>query len=72
MPSWRELKRFCDADGWTLYRDSDHYYYRKILPDGTILRTRVSKGSGQIGLHLWEKIRRRQLQVTQAYFNSKI
>ena len=21
MPSWRDLKRFCDKDGWELYKD---------------------------------------------------
>jgi hypothetical protein len=34
MPRWKELKRFCERDGWELYKDTDHYYYRKILPDG--------------------------------------
>ncbi len=72
MPSWRELRRFCEADGWTLYRETDHYYYRKVLPDGTILRTKVSKGSGEIHGHLWDEIRKRQLRVSQGYFNSKL
>lgn len=72
MPSWRDLRRFCEADGWTLYRETDHFYYRKVLYDGTVLRTKVSKGTGEIRGHLWEEIRKRQLQTTQAYFNSKI
>ncbi len=29
MPSWKELKRFCDRDGWELYKETDHYFYRK-------------------------------------------
>lgn len=72
MPSWRELRRFCDTDGWTLYRATDHCYYRKQLPDDTILRTKVSKGSGEIHGHLWDEIRNRQLKVTQESFNSKL
>jgi hypothetical protein len=72
MPSWRELRRFCEADGWTLYRETDHYYYRKVLSDGTILRTKVSKGSGEIHGHLWDEIRKRQLKVSQEYFNGKL
>lgn len=48
MPSWKELKRFCDRDGWEFYKETDHYFYRKILNDGTVLRTKVSKGSGEI------------------------
>ncbi|HNR05102.1 MAG TPA: type II toxin-antitoxin system HicA family toxin, partial [Bacillota bacterium] len=30
MPSWKELKRFCENDGWELYKTTDHYFYRKI------------------------------------------
>lgn len=72
MPSWKELKRFCDRDGWELFKDTDHYFYRKIEPDGSIKRTKVSKGSGQINGNLWKEILKKQLQVSQEYFNSKI
>lgn len=72
MPSWRELKRFCDNDGWECYKITDHYFYCKRLPNGDILFTKVSIGSGEIHENLWQKIRSRQLQVTQEYFNSKI
>ena len=34
MPRWKELKRFCDRDGWELYKNTDHYFYRKIDEDG--------------------------------------
>ena len=72
MPRWRELKRFCDNDGWELYKDTDHYYYRKINEDRTVKWTRVSKGSGEIHPHMWQLILRKQLQVTQEYFNKKV
>ena len=72
MPKWKELKRFCDRDGWELYKDTDHYYYRKIDSDGSIRRTKVSKGSGEIRRAMWQEIRNKQLKVTQEYFNSKI
>ena len=72
MPRWRELKRFCDNDDWELYKDTDHYYYRKIMIDGTIKKTKVSKGSGEIHGKMWSEIIKKQLQVTQEYFNSKI
>lgn len=72
MPSWKELKRFCDRDGWELFKDTDHYFYRKIELDGSIKRTKVSKGSGQINGNLWKEILKKQLQVSQEYFNSKI
>jgi hypothetical protein len=48
MPAWKGLKRFCEKDGWELYKDTDHYYYRKVDDDDTIRRTKVSKGSGDI------------------------
>jgi len=72
MPRWSELRRFCERDGWTLYRDTDHYFYQKTLDDGTVKRTKVSKGSGEIHYHLWQAILKRQLQVTQEYFNKMI
>jgi hypothetical protein len=70
MPSWRQLKRFCDNDGWELYKQTDHYFYRKVDTSGIIRRTKVSRGSGEIHTHLWQEILKRQLQVTQEYFNS--
>ena len=30
MPSWRDLKRFCERDGWELYKNTDRYFYRKM------------------------------------------
>ena len=72
MPSWKELKRFCENDGWELYKKTDHYFYRKKMPDGTLKRTKASMGSGQIKFHMWQEILRRQLKVSQDYFNSKI
>lgn len=72
MPSWSELKRFCERDGWELYKKTDHYYSRKIMPNGEIKRTKVSFGSGQIKHHLWQHILKKQLQVTEEYFNDKI
>ena len=72
MPSWKELRRFCENDGWELYKDTDHFYYRKIDNDGSIRRTKVSKGSGEIKYHLWKEILKKQLRVNQEYFNSKI
>ena len=72
MPRWRDLKRFCDNDGWECYKITDHYFYRKMLPNGEILYTKVSMSSGEIHSRMWLQIRNRQLRVTQEYFNSKI
>lgn len=37
-----------------------------------MLRTKVSKGSGEIHSHMWQEILKKQLQTTQEYFNSVI
>ena len=68
MPSWKELKRFCEHDGWDLVKDTDHYFYIKTDEYGKQKFTKVSKGSGEIEKTLWSRILKQQLQV----FNSKI
>ncbi len=72
MTEWKDPGRFCDRDGWECFRETDHYFYRKLMPDGTLKRTKVSKGSGEIGHDLWQRILKQQLQVTQEYFNEKL
>ncbi|MBO4337430.1 MAG: type II toxin-antitoxin system HicA family toxin [Lachnospiraceae bacterium] len=72
MPRWKELKRFCDRDSWELYKTTDHYFYRKIMPNGIIKRTKVSMGSGEIHPHMWKEILKNQLQVSEDYFNKMI
>lgn len=72
MPKWKDVKRYCERDGWELYKVTDHYFYRKVLEDGSILRTKVSKGSGEIQYHLWREILNKQLKTTQEQFNKLI
>ena len=72
MPSWKELKRFCERDGWELYKQTDHDFYRKFLPGGEMLRTKVSRGSGEIPAGTWKIILKKQLQTTQEHFNAII
>lgn len=68
-PTYRELKRYCDKNGWVLIRDSDHWYYEKTLADGTILRTKVSHAlAKEIPKHLWVKILKYQLKITEKEF----
>ena len=69
MPTWKDLKRFCERDGWELYKNTDHYFYRKTDSNGNIRRTKVSRGSGEIHHNLWREILRKQLGVTEEYFN---
>ncbi|MGI6704079.1 MAG: type II toxin-antitoxin system HicA family toxin [Clostridia bacterium] len=72
MPSWRELERFCGRDGWELYKDTDHYFYRKIMRDGGLKRTKISKGAGEIPQRLWQDILKKQLHVDETCFNRMI
>lgn len=69
MPQARfsDIRRFCSIDGWEeLGRvrggSGDHWRYRKILADGTVLRTRASHSNEQIAdPNLWQRIWREQL-----------
>jgi len=71
MPTWRDLRRFCERDGWILYKNTDHYFYKKS-DNGLEKRTKVSRGSGEIERGLWKQILKNQLRVSKEYFNSKI
>jgi hypothetical protein len=65
VPDKRELKRFCELDGWeeTSATSPDHVRYRKRLDDGNILRTRISHGRGPAcdDPNLWHRIWKVQL-----------
>lgn len=69
MPKWKELKKYLDNNGWILYKNTDHYYYRKTSKDGKYIFCKVSRGSGEIGKHLWKEILKKQLKITQEEFN---
>lgn len=65
IPEKKDLRRFCELDGWeeTEATSPDHYRYRKRLPDGKVLRTKVSHGRGPIvrNAALWTNVWRHQL-----------
>ena len=67
IPNKKDLKRFCELDGWeeTEAKSPDHHRYRKRLDDGSVLRTRVSFGRGPIcrAPALWTKVWRHQLKL---------
>jgi len=69
QPTHRDLRKFCDNDGWDPKKRGDHWRYTKRLPDGRPLRTKVSFGSGEIGdPGLFAAILREQLLVSEAEF----
>lgn len=68
-PKYGELKRFCEKNGWVLTRNTDHWYYEKVLFDGTILRTKVSHAvQKEIPRRLWKRILKMQLKITEEDF----
>jgi hypothetical protein len=78
--SWPALTRkdheaFCTADGWKLQQNArgatgDHFIYELDLPDGRILRTRISHPVNRsgYGADMWAHILRDQLDVDAAVF----
>ncbi len=69
LPTYRDLKRFCESDRWDPKKRTDHWRYTKRLPDGRTLRTKVSFGAGEIGdAGFFAAILRDQLQVTPEEF----
>ncbi|WP_030472654.1 hypothetical protein [Lentzea aerocolonigenes] len=75
-PTRSDHNKFCEVEGWELVRDargravSHHVTYELNLPDGRILRTRVSRPVNRDGYgpSLWKYILRDQLDVDEAEF----
>jgi len=69
-------ERFCEVEGWDQVRSArgkltgHHATYELALPDGRILRTRISRpvDATVYGVSLWDHILRDQLDVTEDEF----
>ncbi|MGL4819984.1 MAG: type II toxin-antitoxin system HicA family toxin [Bacilli bacterium] len=69
MPSWKEFERFLIKEGWVLVRENGRdKRYEKVLPNGEILTTSVSKGTGEIGKGLFRKILKQQVRCSKEYY----
>lgn len=74
--SRRDHKRFCETEGWAEVRNArgrptQHYItYELSLPDGRVLRTRISRPANAetYGPSLWGHILDEQLDVTEGEF----
>lgn len=79
--TWPERTRkdhdaFCRAEGWRLVRDArgrtgtHHVTYELDLPDGRVLRTRISHPPDRTGYgkSIWRHILRDQLHVSEEEF----
>jgi hypothetical protein len=75
-PTRKDHEAFCQVEQWQRVRDArgrtgtHHVTYELALPDGRILRTRISHPVDRSGYgpSLWSHILRDQLQVTEAEF----
>ncbi|MEU0242235.1 cytotoxic translational repressor of toxin-antitoxin stability system [Nocardiopsis sp. NPDC006198] len=75
-PTREDHDRFCRAEGWRPVRSArggtgtHHTTYELDLPDGRILRTRVSRPPDRTdyGRSVWAHILRDQLDVDEAAF----
>lgn len=82
MATFRDLKTYLERDGgWEEIpnlargrrRVGDHWRYRKVLPDGTVLRTKVSHAlDDEIGPDLLGHIVRDQLGTTMRRFRDVV
>lgn len=76
QPTRKDHDTFCRGEGWRLVRDArgrtgtHHVTYELDLPDGRILRTRISHpvNRSNNGPSLWRHILRDQLHVEEADF----
>lgn len=74
--SRRDHNRFCQVESWIETRNArgkkvgHHLTYELALPDGRILRTRISRPADNTsyGPSLWTHILTEQLQVTEQEF----
>ena len=75
-PTRRDHLRFCEIEGWSIVRSSagrrstHHETYELELPDGRILRTRISRPPDRTdyGPALWSHILHDQLQTSAEAF----
>ncbi|RCW40041.1 hypothetical protein DFQ14_113124 [Halopolyspora algeriensis] len=79
QPTRTDHERFCRAEGWQPLRDvrtgagTRHVTYELALPDGRVLRTRIShppQGGTHYGPALWQHILADQLQVSETEFRA--
>jgi hypothetical protein len=68
-PTWGEVERFCQIDGWTETRRTDHVFFEKVLADGTVLRTHRSFAATKtMSPGRFKAILRLQLRVSEEDF----
>lgn len=70
MPSWSDLERYLQRNGWVLIRSTGRdKIYEKQESGQLIRRTAVSKGTGEIGKGLFARILKQQIGITKQEFD---
>lgn len=75
-PTWADVERFLDADGWRQLpakarggRRQKHVFFEKLLPDNRLLQTHISHDrSASMGAGRFGAILREQLEVSREAF----
>jgi hypothetical protein len=75
-PTRADHQKFCEREGWTHVRNArgktgtHHVTYELTLPDGRVLRTRISHPPDRstYGRAIWAHILRDQLEITEKDF----
>jgi hypothetical protein len=64
-PTWAQIRRFRERQGFRPSK-TDHYFYDKVLPDGSTAGTKISFGVAEtepVPASLWPRIWKRQLRL---------
>lgn len=63
-PRWGQVRKFCATQGYRETR-TDHYYFDKVMPDGSSSGTKVSfgKDGDEVPPELWRRVWSRQLRL---------
>ena len=63
-PSWGQVRQFCERQEYRVSH-TNHYYYDKVLADGSTSGTKVSfgKDSEQVPPQLWVVVWKQQLRL---------
>ncbi len=63
-PKWRDVRRFCEREGFDHF-SSDHDYYDKTFPGGETAGTKISRGADAETLDpgMWRIVWKRQLRL---------
>lgn len=67
--TWDDVESFLRADDWTMTRETSHEFFEKLLPNGDLLRTHISRSRHKtLSRGRFRAILRDQLRVSETDF----